>query len=146
MADPLDALRPLHLPVTAEGTTVVLAMALAGLVLALLAGAWLLPRLARRHAVRRAALERLAQSRALPPPERIAAQAMLLRRLARTLGTDASAQGEDWLAGLDALFATQFFTAGAGRALVDAPYRRVAAPEVAALDQALAQLFARLRR
>ena len=146
MADPLDALRPLHLPEATQGAAPVLAMALAGLVLALLAGAWLLPRLARRHEVRRAALERLAESRALAPAERIAAQAMLLRRLARTLGADAGAQGKTWLATLDRLFATPFFTTGAGRAIADAPYRPVAAAEVAALDRGLQRLFAGLRR
>ena len=148
MADPvaaLDALRPLHLPEVAEGTAIMLAMA-AGLVAALLAGAWLLPRLAARHAIRRAALDGLAATRALPPPERIAAQAMLLRRVARTLGADAAAQGEIWLATLDRLFATPFFTAGAGRAIADAPYKPVAASEVAALDQGLQGLFAGLRR
>ena len=149
MADPaaaLDALRPLHLPEMAEGTAIMLAMAGAGLVAALLAGAWLLPRLAARHVLRRAALAGLAATRALAPAERIAAQAMLLRRLARTLGADAGAQGEAWLATLDHLFATPFFTTGAGRAIADAPYRPVAAAEVAALDRGLQRLFAGLRR
>ena len=71
---------------------------------------------------------------------------MLLRRVARTLGADAGAQGEAWLATLDRLFATPFFTAGAGRAIADAPYKPVAASEVAALDTGLQGLFAGLRR
>lgn len=100
----------------------------------------------RRAGLRHAAGLALAATRTLAPPERLAAQARLLRRLVRARDgeTASRAQGDDWLAGLDRTFASDFFTSGAGRAYADSLYRRDAAVDVEALDRSLAELLARL--
>ena len=144
----LDQLRGLHLPGAADGP--VQGEILAALVLGL--GAALLVGLARtliaraRLSVRRAALAELAGSRGLDGPDRILAQARLLRRLVRTLKGDeaASAQGAAWAGRLDAVLRTDFFTAGAGRVLVDGLYRRES-PDPASLDAELSRLIGRLK-
>lgn len=144
----LDQLRALHLPGGATGPVqaeILLALIL-GFCAALLVGLvrFLVGR--SRASVRRAALADLAGSRALAPPERILAQARLLRRLVRTIGGDeaASAQGAAWAGRLDSLLRTDFFTAGAGRVLVDGLYRRET-PDPALLDAELSRLIGRLR-
>ena len=99
----------------------------------------------RRSLVRRAAVAELARTRALVPPERLAAQASLLRRLVRRLAGESAArtQGALWLESLDRVFATRFFTEGQGRAFGDALYGpRI--PDVDALDAELTGLFAKL--
>ncbi len=154
----LDGLRALHLPGGAAGPIpgeILLALLL-GFGAALLVGLLRLLLARRRLSVRRAALAELAGSRGLDGPERILAQARLLRRLVRTLGGDAaaSAEGAAWAARCDALLRTDFFTAGAGRVLVDGLYRRTTptptapaptAPDPTALDAELARLIGRLR-
>ncbi|MFE1597538.1 DUF4381 family protein [Methylobacterium sp. ID0610] len=90
--------------------------------------------------VRRAALNELAAARGLDPAARLLAQARLLARLARTLGIE----GEDRAAALDRLFATDFFTAGPGRALTRDLYAP-ASPDPDAIDAGLARCFARIR-
>lgn len=99
----------------------------------------------RRASVRRAAQAELAAAAVLPPAQRRVAQARLLRRLARTLQGDAAAQakGADWAATLDRLFATTFFTAGAGRVFAEGLYQREA-PDPGPVDAELARLFARI--
>ncbi len=142
----LAQLRSLHLPpVDGSGQgEVVLAIAL-GFTAALLVGLFRFLRDRRRNSVRRAALAELAAARPLPPEARLVAQARLLRRLARTLRGDAAAsgQGADWARTLDGLFATTFFTTGAGRGLVENLYRRET-PDPAAIDAELGRLFARI--
>ena len=150
MAEPvrsIEMLRPLQAPDMSEGLSLA-AIMLAGCILALALAAWLRPRWQRRHGVRRAALAALAASRALAPGERIAAQSMLLRRVLRTLGHGEAArgQGEAWLASLDAIFATPFFTQGAGQSLAGAQYRPARQAVAEALDEGLARVFAGLRR
>ena len=100
----------------------------------------------RKRALRREALTQLRAAGALPPGEVLPAQALLLRRLARTLGGEATMQlqGEAWLAALDSLFATRFFTLGQGRRFGDQLYAP-AAPAAAALDAELTKLVKRLR-
>ncbi len=144
----LDQLRGLHLPGGASGPVpgeILLALVL-GFAAALLVG--LLRHLVARArlSVRRAALAELAASRALPPPERILAQARLLRRLVRTLDGDeaASTHGAPWAERLDACLRTDFFTLGAGRVLVDGLYRREV-PDPARLDAELTRLIGRLK-
>ncbi len=93
----LDQLRGLHLPGGASGPVpgeILLALVL-GFGAALLVGLLRVVVSRVRASVRRAALADLAGSRALAPPERILAQARLLRRLVRTLDGDeaASAHG-----------------------------------------------------
>lgn len=143
----LEQLRGLHLPANAAGAAqgeVVLAVAL-GFAAALLVGLVRVLRARARSGLRRAALRELAAAQALPPDRRLIAQARLLRRLARTLKGDAAAatQGPAWAATLDALFSTDFFSRGAGRALADGLYRREA-PEPGPLDAELRRLLARI--
>lgn len=142
----LAQLRGLHLP-PVDGTgqgELMLAIAL-GFTAALLVGLFRSLRDRRRNSVRRAAVAELAASRSLPPEARLVAQAGLLRRLARTLRGDAAAssQGADWARTLDGLFATDFFTLGAGRGLAQDLYRRES-PDCAAIDAELDRLFARI--
>jgi hypothetical protein len=60
----------------------------------------------------------------LPIAERLAAQAMVLRRLARTIGGEKSVRlrGSDWLVELDRIFRTDYFTRGDGRCFGDDLY------------------------
>ena len=145
----LDALRGLHLPNQAAGAIsgeVVVAI-LAGFAAALLVGLVRYLRVRARATLRRAALRDLSAVRSLDPDARLVAQARLLRRLARTLhGEDAAAaQGTAWAQRLDGLFSTTFFTAGAGRTLVEGLYRRSDRPDPAALDAELGRLIGRIR-
>lgn len=122
--------------------------------------AWLWPLLARRHSLRRAALSALAQADALPVPEKRAAQARLLRQIVRTLAGDAAArcEGAAWLACLDRVFATRFFSAGDGSFFAQGLYQRPMAADAApgtspghvpvtgGVDATLARLLARIQR
>lgn len=144
----LDQLRGLHLPGGASGPIpgeILLALIL-GFAAALLVGLarWLIGRA--RASLKRAALADLARSRDLDGPERLLAQARLLRRLVRTVKGDeaAAAQGAAWAEHLDTTLRTDFFTAGAGRVLADGLYRRET-PDPAALDAELSRLIGRLR-
>ncbi|MET0369235.1 MAG: DUF4381 family protein [Methylobacterium sp.] len=144
----LDQLRGLHLPGGASGPVpgeILLALVL-GFGAALLVGLLRILVSRVRASVRRAALADLAGSRTLAPPDRILAQARLLRRLVRTLDGDeaASAHGAAWAARLDGRLRTDFFTAGAGRVLVDGLYRREV-PDPALLDAELTRLIGRLK-
>jgi hypothetical protein len=124
-------------------------LAIVALALAILASRWLL-RIARERLWRRrvhAELDRIAATHAAhADPVRLAAQvSQLLRRASRVVEPSAVAFGDDaWLAFLDgqlpqARRAAAPFRSGAGRALVDAPYRR--AGDAAAFDaQALLDL------
>lgn len=152
MADPLAALRPLHVAPFAEGAGLIAAMAMlgCGLALALLLLARLL---ARRGGARRSALATLAAARALPAQDRLVAQAALLRRVARTLDGEtppaSHLAGEAWLLRLDRIFATAFFSKGDGRVFGEALYRRGAlrdagGVDVEEIDRALARFFDRL--
>jgi hypothetical protein len=145
-ADVLDSLRPLR-PPPPDGTSEILLMALAGAAgAAALMLAWRFLR-ERRRPLRRAALAALASSRSLPAPDRLAAQAQILRDVASALDHGARAlRGDAWLARLDAIFATRFFTQGPGRIFGEALYRRRADEPAEALDRDLARLFQGLAR
>jgi hypothetical protein len=147
--DPLAGLRDLHWP-EALGADPLADMAVAA-ALGLLAGA-LAASLIRAAARRRASLRReaaalLDEARALPEPERLAAQAALLRRLARTLdpGMPAGERGPAYLARLDRLFRTTFFQTGEGRAFGDALYAPPAG-SARERDKGLSDLLRMLRR
>lgn len=150
MADPaklMEMLHPMREPPLPDSVVPALVMLAAGcLGAAVLAGfAW---RLYHHASGRRtSALRALAATRALNPADRLAAQAALLRRMAHVLGREEAMheQGGAWLASLDHCFRTNFFSTGLGTAYGDALYRRGPAADVAALDRALAELFARLR-
>ncbi|MDR3461200.1 MAG: DUF4381 family protein [Beijerinckiaceae bacterium] len=150
MAEPvasLDALHGLRAPPAPESIAPYVVMILAGFLVAALVLAAARVLLARRQRVARAALAELARSRALPPPERLAAQAKLLRRLARVLGPGAAARQRDaaWLSWLDGLFATSFFSTGEGRVFGSELYSPRANPDIESIDRTLAGLIARLR-
>ena len=132
---------PLPASLAPFGVTLALGCA-AGLVLLALA----LAARRRRTGLRMAALAALARTRALAGPERLAAQAALLRRLVRQIaGEDAARlQGAAWLEELDRVFAVRFFTQGAGAAYGEALYA-AKVPDVDVLDGELEALFSRLR-
>ena len=142
----LETLHPLREPPAPAPIAPVLAMLAIGCVAAMLAFvvAWRVGR--RRTAVRGAAAAALAASRALAPPERLAAQAGLLRRLVRgALGEPAAReQGEAWLRRLDQMFETRFFTEDAGVVFGDPLYRRPSDLDVEALDRSLLGFFAKM--
>ena len=140
----LNGLRTIHPPADLGQLTA--AMALAGCLCAVALTAWLYVHPPRWRIVRRSALAQLALSRSLEPRERLAAQAALLRRVVRALEGEAPARlrDSDWLACLDRIFATCFFSRGAGSAFGEALYRPASGQDVAALDQALEKFFARI--
>jgi hypothetical protein len=112
----LEALRGLHTSEGAFAADPLIPLAfLAGLLLA--AGAAMAPRLAffRHYTRRREALAAIIAADGLPSGERLAAQAAILRSLARAAdpGT-AHLQGKAWLAALDRMCRTTYFTDGAG--------------------------------
>lgn len=112
---------------------------------AMLFVAWQMRR--RRTALRTSAEAALAAVRRLAPADRLAAQAHLLRRLARSLDGDAAvwASGDAWLQNLDRIFGTRFFTDGAGTVFGDKLYRPPAGIDLEALDRSLSGLIAQLR-
>lgn len=149
MADPSDLLQQLRPPRAPppDGAAEILLMALVGS----LAGAMLARALRfwreHRRPLRRAALASLADTRALPAPERLAAQAKMLRDLVGALdGGAARLHGDAWLARLDRFFATTLFSEGEGRAFGDALYRPRADDPSETLDRALQKLLSRLDR
>ncbi|WP_075217583.1 DUF4381 family protein [Mongoliimonas terrestris] len=127
-SDPLALMRPDRWPAPPAGlsTADLVFAAIVGLAVGLLIAA-LVALLRRRPPARprTAALAALKAAGALPPAERLAAEAQALRQYAAAVaGEDAARlEGEAWLATLDHLFATTLFTAGDGRRLVDGLYR-----------------------
>ena len=101
----------------------------------------------RAGGLRASAAAALAASRALDPDERLAAQAALLRRIARAVAGESAARqhGAAWLESLDGCFKTDYFSKGEGRAYGDALYAHRPAADVEALDRALVALLSRLR-
>jgi hypothetical protein len=145
----LAGLRGLHLP--AEGPLslpgqIGLAVAV-GLLAALVIAAAVAFFARRRASVRRSAMRMLDAARRLDTPERLLVQAKLLRRLARTLdGAAASrSRGEAWAEHLDRIFATTFFTAGAGRYFAGDLYRPGAKPDAEAIERELTTLIRRIK-
>jgi len=147
MADPsslFEQLRPLHAPAS-DGIVEIVVMAFIGSLSAAAMSLAFLSWRARRRPLRRASLEALAASRALPPAERLAAQALMLRRAASALtGRTACLHGEEWLACLDEIFATKLFSEGRGRAFGDNLYRPCEEVPSQALDRDLERLLARV--
>lgn len=112
---------------------------LAALAIALLAFAtWKLVRALRARARRRALAAEFERAAAISDPlARVAAVSELLRRAARLHDpVAATLAGEDWLRFLDGASESRTFTAGAGRALLDAPWR--ASVDAASADAAVA--------
>ena len=142
----LELMHPMREPPQPAALTPYLFMLATGCLVAVAAFAAYRIGLRRRAGLRRSAEAALAASRALAPPERLAAQAMVLRRLVRNVAgeSDARAQGSVWLQTLDRMFGTRFFTQGEGKAFGDALYAPSTAPDVDALDRALAGMIATL--
>jgi hypothetical protein len=116
-------------------------LALIALALIVVAARWLLRRRRERQWRQRihAELDRIATTQAAQPdPIRLAADvSQLLRRASLLIEPQAAAlRDEAWLKFLDERLAdgNAAFQKGAGRLLVDAPYRRAADPAVQALD------------
>ncbi|MES9855106.1 MAG: DUF4381 domain-containing protein [Sedimenticola sp.] len=141
-ADPLQTLRPLHLPEPiswwppAPGWWLVALLTL--LLLLLLLYWW------RRNTIRRAALAelRLLQRSGGEPHQRLSTLALLLRRYAIACHPDkgvAGLTGEAWLEFLDANGGGEAFQQGDGRQLLDAPFQR----SVEINDAALQRLVSR---
>lgn len=148
--DPLDLLRPVRWPETVPVVDAgsVLEAGMAGAVAALVVvGTLVAARRRRIPGPRREALQRLRAARSLPPAERLAAEAALVRHYAGRVkgGAVAMSQGEDWLRALDELFGTTAFTAGDGRLLADGLYRPGGAPEDNRVGRLLEDLLTRQR-
>lgn len=145
----LEALRPAHLPPAPGGFSlgdVALPVAI-GLLLAL-AVALLWPRrIPGRARVAASALAELKRARTLPPAEARIVQARLLRRVVAARDGRAAARlnGEAFAAHLDRSFATDFFTAGAGRGLASGLYEPGAADAPGAVSDRLEALFSGVR-
>ncbi|WP_292512026.1 DUF4381 family protein [Methylobacterium sp.] len=144
----LENLRGIHLPTGSAGAVqgeIALAIAL-GFLAALLVAAIAWWRRRRSASLRRIALDELAAARGLPAEARLVAQARLLRRLVRTMRGEgaADAKGAEWSATLDRIFATTFFSQGAGRVLGEGLYRREPA-DPAAIDAELGRLLTRIK-
>lgn len=145
-SDVLDRLRPLR-PPPSDGASDILVMTLVGCVLAAALAFAIHVLRDRRRPLQRAALTSLAASRALPAPERLVAQARLLRDVAS--GVDASARalrGDEWLACLDAVFSTDLFRDGPGRIFGEALYQPRADNPAETLDAELTRLLEGLKR
>lgn len=139
MTTPGPVLRDIHLPAEpswwppAPGWWVLAALALLGL-------AWALRVLARKRRLQRARRvlhAELAQAREAAPDgaAQVAAMSMLLRRIAKRYAPDAlTLRDDEWLRFLDGGDATQPFSQGPGRLLLDGPYRpRIGQEEADAL-------------
>ncbi len=149
----LDALRGLHLATGAFIDPSLFTAICIGLLLALclvLAGQFFgapmnlfAMRAMRRH-MRRA----LAATRRAPPDKQLAEQAIVLRRLARTLGGNekAALRGDAWLAALDHWFRTDYFSRGEGRCFGDDLYRAGMSHDPAVTLRRLEALAGRLRK
>lgn len=123
LSDPLAGLRDIHIPEpppAGPGDVLLLAITVCALLLAGL----LLARFIRRPAWKSEALQELDAAVDSDPRERLFRAASVLRRLAlRDAPHAAKLSGDAWLAHLDGLFATRFFTVGEGRVFGEGLYR-----------------------
>ena len=144
--DPLSELRDIHLPQQAGLPLSFYIVALASMLLIVMTG-MALKILWRRRNVKADALRLLQDASELPDQESLLAQAKLLRRLANTVGDGKTtkSRGRAWLKRLDALFVTDFFTAGAGQIFGEALYRRQGASDAPAVAAKLRQLIGQLK-
>lgn len=148
-ADPLAALRAVRLPAPPPSSLAEMLMlaAAAGILAAAILVGILAARqlLARRRAPVRAALAGLGTAAGLPPAERLAEEARLLRGyVAAVAGPEAAAARDgEWLDRLDRTFATDFFTAGEGRVFGETLYGPADAVDPAAIDGELRVLLKR---
>jgi hypothetical protein len=149
--DPLAGLRALHLPPETHSVWADLGLAVAAglaiaLVVAFAARLFLRP----KHSLRASALEAFEHAKALPPDDKRAAQAALLRRIVRTVEGEAAARaaGPEWSATLDRVLKTDLFSARSGKSLTEQLYARPARRDAddPELDRELAGLLERLRR
>lgn len=149
--DPLDALRPIRVPASTFATgEELLFAALLGVLLALVLSFTLA--LAQRHWSKRAPetefLAVLQGMRAPEPAERLAEIAAALRRyVAQREGPQAAAvQGKLWLATLDRMFATDFFSQGPGSVFGQALYVPRIEANLVEVEATLGRLLSKKRR
>jgi Domain of unknown function (DUF4381) len=144
----LDALRALHPAAGASIDSSIWLAIFCGLVLSCCLLLAARTNLLEMRALRRAILSALGAVRRMPAEVQLAEQALVLRRLARTLGGEAAAtlRGDAWLAALDHWFRTDYFTCGEGRCFVDDLYRRGNSCNPDATLNRLENLARRLRR
>lgn len=145
----LEALRPAHLPQAGGGFglgDIVLPVAI-GLLLAMLVALLWPRRIPGRARIAASAVAELKRARNLPPAEARIVQARLLRRVvaARDGREAARLTGAAFAAHLDRSFATDFFTSGAGRALVSGLYEPVDPQATVDTSERLEALFAAVR-
>jgi hypothetical protein len=144
----LEALRGLHVDSTVVGIEPGIALGVAiGIAAAAIVIMLARARPLRVRAVRRALRTSLALARAAPREQQLVAQATLLRRAARTVAGEevARLRGEAWLAALDRIFRTRFFTAAEGRCFADDLYAASPAADPEVTGRTLAGLARRLR-
>ena len=144
----LAALRPPHLPPAAAGLTLGdLALPIAiGLLLALLVALLWPRRIKGRRRVRTNVLAELAAARTLPPEAAVVAEARLLRRVVSARDSAAATlAGPDFAAACDRAFATDFFSAGAGKSLTTGLYAPNNAAEAETIGAGLESLFRGIR-
>jgi hypothetical protein len=146
-ANALEALRALHGGAGAPVDPLIWLAICAGLLAAIVCVFAARANLFRLPAVRRATHTALASTRDLPVELRHAEQAKVLRRVARTLGSEDQARlrGEAWLGALDHFFRTRYFTQGEGRYFADDLYRANNAHDPDAMARRLEHLARRLR-
>lgn len=142
----LSELRDIHLPAPPPSPdlwpVVLLGLALGVLVLVAL---W---RWRRMEGWKAEAMRSLGRIERLAPATRLEETAVLVRRLALHLGRDAhpgQLTGKPYLEALDRLFATGFFTSGAGAVLGDALYAGNTV-DTGQLDDLIAGLRREIRR
>ena len=144
----LEALRGLHVESTGVGIEPGIALGVAiGIAAAAIVILLARARPMRVRAVRRALRTSLALARAAPREQQLVAQATLLRRTARTVAGEevARLRGEAWLAALDRIFRTRFFTEREGRCFADDLYAASTAADPEVTGRNLAGLAQRLR-
>lgn len=144
--DPLNALQDIRLPsIQASSLMEQIAVALfAGITVAVIIQLLLaFKNNQRAESQEMTLIAAVKESEQLPDDERLAAQASAMRRYVNLVRGDAAArkQGEDWLAELDEVFTTEFFSKGAGRILLDGIYSRQQAFKTAGLGAALCELM-----
>lgn len=142
--NPLDDLRDIHLPAAPAGLPDWLLLGVAALALVsalVLAAALWSARSPERREIR-AILHSIAS---LEGPQALAAMAALLRRLALAKGARDAAllSGGAWLAHLDQIFATRFFSEGAGQVFGERLYSAAPGVDVHALANQLRPVILR---
>ena len=123
-AEIITKLRDIHLPVEQSLINTVISSIL-GSICAIILFKSIIHFNSSLYPIRDAALKSLENSRLLNSNERLAAQSRLLRVVAQSIDAKLSFQkGDAWLAQLDSIFATNFFTHGQGKIFGESLYQK----------------------